>query len=274
MDFVEYTQRRYNKPGAGTCKSYITGISIIDRLFRDHDVFGLHGTSLTEITDPVLAARIVKFIKDEEEKFRKGEASIFDYGQPNQKSYPGKRFCSAAIAHWERYVLWRQQEHAEASAIVDSLDNGKEISEKLIELYQIPREGRDIVATTKARVGQTFFRQMILNIYGGKCCITGLDLVPTLEASHIKGRKEDYENRMNPENGICLSSTYHKAFDAHLITLDEEYKLVLSPTLRDRYTSDAFKTYFLKRKGKPISVPDLFPPSQAFLQAHRESLVV
>lgn len=274
MDFEEYTRRRYNKPGSGAGQSYINGIEIIDHLFKQQDVFGLHGTSLTEISDPVLAAKIVTFIKDEEAKYRQGQPSIFHLGRSNQTSYPLRRFCSAAIAHWERYVLWQQQEHAEASAIVDSLDNGKEISKRLIKLYQIPREGRDISAMTKARVGQTFFRQMILNIYEGKCCITGLELAPTLEASHIRGWKEDYDNRLNPENGICFSSTYHKAFDAHLITLDEDYKLVLSPTISDRYTSAAFKAYFKSKEGKRISVPTLFPPSQTFLQSHRESLVV
>ncbi|MCC8177076.1 MAG: HNH endonuclease [Bacteroidales bacterium] len=273
MDFVEYTHRRYNKPGSRAGGSYIKGIEIIDRLFEVQDIFGLNGISLTEITDPAFAARIAKFIKDEEEKYRHGQASIFDYGQPNQTSYPAKRFCSAAIAHWERYVNWLQG-NSEARGIVDSLDDGKEISKRLIELYQIPREGRDATAMTKVRRGQEFFREMILDIYERKCCLSGLELTPTLEASHIRGWQEDVENRMNPENGICLSSTYHKAFDAHLISFDEDYRLILSPTIKDRYTSEGYKKFFQSMEGKHILVPSLFPPSQSFLQSHRESLAV
>jgi len=68
---------------------------------------------------------------------------------------------------------------------------------------------------------------MIVSLYGGKCCITGLDVPKLLRASHIIRWADDKENRMNPENGLCLSGTYDLAFDQHLISFDEDYRMIV-----------------------------------------------
>ena len=92
------------------------------------------------------------------------------------------------------------------------------------------------------------------------------------QASHISSWDKDAANRLNPENGLCLSATYHEAFDAHLITFDEYYRLVVSKSIKDHYTSAAVKSYFTKREGKRIIMPIKFLPSQALLAKHREML--
>ena len=132
--------------------------------------------------------------------------------------------------------------------------------------------GKERLATIKARVTQAQYRKWILNIYRGECCVTGLNVPEILRASHIVGWKEDFENRMNPENGLCLSATYDAAFDRHLISFDDDYRMILAPSLRDYYTNKAFQDVFKHFEGKRITLPVRFRPSKDLLAKHREFL--
>ena len=60
----------------------------------------------------------------------------------------------------------------------------------------------------------------------------GFSLADILRASHISPWAEDEKNRINPENGMCLSATYDAAFDRHLISFDEHYRLVVSKDIK------------------------------------------
>ena len=129
------------------------------------------------------------------------------------------------------------------------------------------------LAAVKVRVNQDIFRKMVLANYGGKCCVTGLGISAVLQASHISSWKEDAANRLNPENGLCLSATYHEAFDAHLISFDKDYRLLVSKAIKDHYTDAVTKSYFIDREGLKMSLPVKFLPSQKLLEKHRELLV-
>ena len=135
-------------------------------------------------------------------------------------------------------------------------------------------EGKERIAQTKIRVSQSRFRKWILSIYGGKCCITGLAVPQLLHASHISDWGEDKLNRMNPSNGLCLSATYHVAFDNHLISFDDEYRMVLSKSIRDYCTNKIHSDYFAAFEGKPLALPYKFLPDKTLLAKHRAEVVV
>ena len=268
--FEEYTFFSYGHK-TGTANSYIMAIRILDRLLARKNVFNLRGKSLTEIDDENLLQRISDYVVAEEKKFKLGEDSIFKYGLDTQQSYPRGGFCSAAMKHLQRYQTFEPKE-IEANAIADRLSNGKDVSAELIEHFDIAKEGRDQVSKTKVRIGQTYYRKMIVSLYGGKCCITGLDVPKLLRASHIIRWADDKENRMNPENGLCLSGTYDLAFDQHLISFDEDYRMIVGNEISEHFTNTVTRDYFKKFIGKKIAMPSKFLPSQVFLQVHRELL--
>lgn len=269
--FSEYVYAVFSKK-TGTAKSYITAIHIIDQMFEYDDVFGLGGKSISSIDNLDLLVRIVDYVSSQQSLFIKGEDSIFRNVSPNQISYPGKRFCSAAVKQLLNYYKYDAEElHAES--IVQSLTAGTKISNKLIELFEIDNEGNDIEVTTRARLGQNYFRRMVLANYGNQCCVTGLNVPQTLRASHIVAWAEDKRHRMNPENGLCLSATYDAAFDKHLISFDEDYRMIVSREIKDYYTNEITKEYFSKFEGKQLAFPIRFMPSQTLLARHRESLI-
>lgn len=47
-------------------------------------------------------------------------------------------------------------------------------------------------------------------------CVSGVSDARFLVASHIVAWKEDASIRLNPANGLCLSTIHDKAFDNHL----------------------------------------------------------
>ena len=134
---------------------------------------------------------------------------------------------------------------------------------------EIP-QGAEGVALTKIRKGQTFFRNTVLSAYNYTCCITGIDLPKLLQASHIKAWKdsEPATERNNPSNGLCLNYLHHKAFDSGYITIDEDYKIVISKQLQDHFTKDIFKELFQRYEGTMIKLPHRFLPDKTLIRYH------
>lgn len=131
----------------------------------------------------------------------------------------------------------------------------------------------EFIATVKVRRGQQFFRQTVLNAYGVRCCISGINVPRLLVASHIKPWRDSPDERLNPRNGLCLSSLHDAAFDAGLITLDEHLKLILSRRLKDYLPQPTLEQSFLQFEGERIRLPDkIAEPHPALLKYHRESI--
>lgn len=269
--FEDYVYTVYDSKN-GTAKSYITAIRIIDQMFGYDDVLGLKGKSITCIDDADLLKHIVDFVYSQQTLFIKGEDSIFRNVDANQVSYPGKGFCSAAVKQLWNYYLHDAEEN-KAELIVQSVKTGTKVSKELIDFFKIDKEGCDKEATTKVRLGQSYFRKMVLSNFHYKCCVTGLDVPQLLRASHIVAWAEDKRHRMNPENGLCLSATYDAAFDKHLISFDDKYCMIVSKEIKDYYTNEVVKKYFYDFEGKQMILPERFMPSKKLLEKHRDLLV-
>jgi putative restriction endonuclease len=62
-----------------------------------------------------------------------------------------------------------------------------------------------------------------------------------IDAAHIiEDRHENFGQPVVP-NGIALSKTYHAAFDAHLIGIDADYRIHVSPRLLDLHDGPTFE---------------------------------
>lgn len=256
--------------------SYAMAIRILDEVLVHQSVIDLRGRSLYDVSDVATIDGLINLVRIEQAKMRRGEKSIFDYGQPNQSSYPLKSFCSAALKSLKQYVEYEQEVTA-ADRIVAEEANPKKISTKLITHFDISKEGEEKISQTKQRKGQDYFRRMILANYGGRCALTGINIPQLLLASHIipwadKTHKQD---RLNPCNGICLSALYDKAFDKGLITISpDDYSVVLSSVLREYETQEYFDKHFGSIKGQKLTMPANYLPNREFLAYHRDKVFV
>lgn len=128
-------------------------------------------------------------------------------------------------------------------------------------------------ASVKVRRTQQYFRQVILNAFDWRCCITGIPVPELLVASHILPWSGFEQERANPQNGLCLSNLHDAAFDCGLITFDEDRRLVLSKKLKAFMPQDALKQSFAAYEGQPFNLPvDAPAPKPEFLAHHRENL--
>ena len=88
-----------------------------------------------------------------------------------------------------------------------------------------------------SRVGQGAYRKSILFRWEFKCAVTGYSTNEVLIASHIvpwKGAKD--AERLDVNNGILLSPTYDALFDRHLISFEDNGRIILPGTFeRNHY---------------------------------------
>lgn len=148
-------------------------------------------------------------------------------------------------------------------------------------LEVLPREGirvrrrqpsgpTEVSASVKVRRGQDYFRDAVLNNFGGRCGITQLAVRELLVASHILPWSDHAAERLNVRNGICLSRLHDAAFDCHLISFDENLRLVLSPRLKQELPHRAVAESFGAYAGEALKLPeDAVAPNLAFLAKHR-----
>lgn len=136
-----------------------------------------------------------------------------------------------------------------------------------------PIGSTDRTTITKVRRGQQFFRQSVLIAYGTSCCITGINVPRLLVASHIMPWSDFPNARLDPRNGLCLSTLHDAAFDAGLITLNENLQVVLSKQLKGYFPQNALEQNFVAYDGLPIRMPEkLAEPAPEFLNYHRRSV--
>lgn len=87
-------------------------------------------------------------------------------------------------------------------------------------------------AIVKARVGQGYFRDALVN-YWGECAVTKCKEISVLRASHAKPwSKCDHKEAVDPFNGFLLSPTFDVAFDTGLVTFDDAGNVIISSSLK------------------------------------------
>ena len=133
-----------------------------------------------------------------------------------------------------------------------------------------PSEAERMVKTRRL---QTFFRNAILASYESRCALTGMAIPQLLVASHIIPWSKNEERRADPTNGLCLNVLHDKAFDRHLITFDENYRLVVSSILKKGDISEFQSSNFAKLEGTAIALPHRFVPDSKALEEHRNAFV-
>lgn len=131
--------------------------------------------------------------------------------------------------------------------------------------------GKERLISTKARIGQSAFRNAVLSSYNFKCCVSGLSIPSLLVASHIVPWSEDTENRLHPCNGLALSMIHDKAFDIGIITITEDFKILVSQKYHSK-DDEFFNSSLLKYNGENLILPNKFNPKAEFLEFHRDTI--
>ncbi len=214
-------------------------------------------------------------------------AAILGRRTPDSVAMRLTNFASVDPYHQQRGVKGMEGGRAQVEPIWNEFINNQEDlafeSERLLADFQHKTieelhpeiefnlkdlKGEVRVREVKIRVNQGLFRQMILKTYENRCAISGIDLPELLVAGHIIPWAENEKERLNPENGLCLSNLYDKAYENGLLCIDTSYRILLSYRLKEASTKPFFQTYFGRFEHKPIHLPKSYKPNTDFLQ-HR-----
>ena len=87
-------------------------------------------------------------------------------------------------------------------------------------------------------------------------------------ASHIVPWSVDKKNRLNPQNGLCLSALHDKAYDQGLLTVMPDHTIRVARNLQASEPDPFLNFALMQFHGKRIRMPERFRPSPDFLSAH------
>lgn len=200
-------------------------------------------------------------------------------------------FASVDPYHQNRGIVGLIGGRAQVEPIWDEFASSKEAliyeSERILaELEKLPLEkkyanqlteiadlkGEDKIRETKTRVNQQVFREIVLSNYSKRCAISGISIPSLLVSSHIIPWAKNEKERLNFENGICLSATYDRAFDQGLITLDSNYQLLFSSEIKLKISEIWFQRFFLPFENQQIQLPMKYLPKREFLEFHKREI--
>lgn len=271
--FIEYLRER-NIANSGKASSYVRALDLLSEMLT---LAPMGYGDCADIWNMSAIPRLQELYQLVREQTRTASTSPWNLSEL-PPSYLRDGYCSAALKTFQEFLVHHR--HAsellktyrahtgDENALAEKLRERTSFSDDLIEQLS-GQEGRERVQTIKTRMNQDVFRDIILDIYNNSCCITGLDIPAVNRASHILPWAEFKEIRMDPRNGLCLSATYDAAFDRNLVSLDEDYRLIVSRDITDHYKSAVVKSYFQAKCGQQNDLPKRYQPSQKYLETHR-----
>ena len=121
---------------------------------------------------------------------------------------------------------------------------------------------KKVIKTIVQRRGQKEFRRQLLEAYTGKCAVTRTGYPQVLEAAHIMPYKGEHTNDIS--NGILLRSDIHTLFDLGLISIADDYKILMK--------SELMVTEYAELMGVILELPESqeMRPNLEALAYHRE----
>lgn len=182
----------------------------------------------------------------------------------------GKKICQPI---WDEFIDNTEDLVFVSESILGSM-RGDDVSMETDDTKNvINRTADETLSLVKTRLTQRVFRREILKNYNNTCAISGLDIDDLLIASHIIPWANDVRNRLNPENGICLSALYDRAFDRGLISIGIDYSVLLANVLKRSMNKRGYR-FFKDIEGVRIQLPSIYPPAKEFLEYHQDTVFV
>src|SRR5262249_12962905 len=88
------------------------------------------------------------------------------------------------------------------------------------EPFELEGFGTRVRREAMVRTGQARFRFQVIQHYGAVCAVSGIEVLQMLEAVHLREIADGGSN--DPRNGLVLSASHHRAFDAGLFIVNPD----------------------------------------------------
>ena len=150
-------------------------------------------------------------------------------------------------------------------------DIESELLEESSEVYRL--KYKLITSDEEMFVRGALFKRIVPRIYNYTCCISELRVslkadISMIDACHIRQFSETKDDTI--KNGFTLCPNLHRAFDRGLISIDDNYQVIISQAFIENNDCPYNITQF---KGKKILLPEnpIHYPSIDNFKWHREN---
>ncbi len=128
-----------------------------------------------------------------------------------------------------------------------------------------------IQQVVKRRFRDAAFSKQVKQAYNDTCAVTGLKLIngggkSEVQAAHIHPVKRDGPDSVR--NGIALSATVHWMFDRGLISIDDDYSILVA---NDRI-ADPIMSMLNSNRRLLLPAAHILTPHPRFVRYHRENV--
>lgn len=117
------------------------------------------------------------------------------------------------------------------------------------------------------------FKRVVPQLYNYTCCISGMRIISgydiqMVDACHIIPFAVSHNDTIS--NGISLCPNLHRAFDRGLISLNNEYRIIVSESFTENVSENGIRVY----EGKSILLPDqqFHYPAMENVEWHRANV--
>ena len=150
-------------------------------------------------------------------------------------------------------------------------------SQQLIQAVEHPFSmQRDVTSVqTETPVRSAGFRRVIMEIYKHACAVCELNIRASkgesvTDTAHIIPFSVSYNDDIR--NGMSLCKLHHWAFDTGLISLDDDYQVIVSSLMCEQGPTEGMLTQLC---GRRVWTPeeDRYHPDRGALEWHRETVL-
>ena len=196
----------------------------------------------------------------------------------NQHGRPGEGFIAWDVDDlekgYERVWAYPWQLLPNPFAFAGDGETPDELAEQVV---RNPQDSAVVWGCINNRgIAQDVFRRALLRAYKQRCAFCRLSLKAALQGAHIvPWREATLSQRLDPANGLLLCGTHHLLFDANVLTVSADRRIVC--TLADYPGfgwTDSDRHSAIALDGQPLSMPaeERLQPSVAALRQRAASL--
>jgi len=142
---------------------------------------------------------------------------------------------------------------------------------KMEVLEEAPSKYRTKTSVTEGFVRDWKFKTKVMDLYDYTCCFSKLKVEPTfalIEAAHIKPHATFGNNTIT--NGIPLCVYLHRAFDNGLISISDDYKILVKGKETFKETDSPLNLRQFEGQEMLLPGDERYYPGLENLEWHRE----
>ena len=171
--------------------------------------------------------------------------------ESNRKTYKNSKQYSNLKSALKKYKYFITAKENNLVDDIEAIRKDRTISETQKELL------------TFARIGHGKYRKDLIELWG-KCSVSECNMTDLLIASHIKPWSESSnEEKLDRYNGLLLLPNYDKLFDKHLISFDDDGKIIISSQIKE----EEYKVLGISANDTLFKI---LPENKPYLKIHRE----